>query len=106
MDNGRYSALLPYDDWVAFNLAQRRHYNMVETSGPVLANLIISGLFQPRVAALAGLVYGLSRILYAVNYNTKYGPKGRTLGAIGGSLSLLVLFGLSFYSGLKSVKLV
>jgi hypothetical protein len=33
MGSGRFSALLPYGDWLAFNNAQRAHYNYVEGAG-------------------------------------------------------------------------
>ncbi len=46
MGNGRYSSELSYSDWVRFNNYQRCHYNMVESSGPVLATMIVGGFFE------------------------------------------------------------
>lgn len=34
MGNGRYAQHMPYKEWVAFNNAQRSHYNMIEISAP------------------------------------------------------------------------
>lgn len=106
MGNGRYSALLPYHEWVQFNNLQRCHYNMVESSAPVLAMVIVAGLFYPVYCSVLGNAYALGMLLYSYGYNSNSGANGRMLGAIIRTLSTLALVGLCLYraiieSGLK-----
>eukprot|EP00746_Dinoflagellata_sp_MGD_P007249 gnl/MRDRNA2_/MRDRNA2_114312_c0_seq1.p1 gnl/MRDRNA2_/MRDRNA2_114312_c0~~gnl/MRDRNA2_/MRDRNA2_114312_c0_seq1.p1 ORF type:complete len:183 (-),score=37.22 gnl/MRDRNA2_/MRDRNA2_114312_c0_seq1:34-582(-) len=101
MGHGRYAALLPYDQWVTFNNAQRAHHNMLEALPSVLTVLVLAGLYTPRTAAGLGFVYFVARIMYAQGYKGKKGAKGREAGAILGALTMLGLFGLTVYGGLK-----
>eukprot|EP00607_Mallomonas_marina_P008497 CAMPEP_0182416644 /NCGR_PEP_ID=MMETSP1167-20130531/1008_1 /TAXON_ID=2988 /ORGANISM="Mallomonas Sp, Strain CCMP3275" /LENGTH=164 /DNA_ID=CAMNT_0024589601 /DNA_START=14 /DNA_END=505 /DNA_ORIENTATION=- len=98
MGNGRYSQLLPYQDWVNFNNAQRSHYNMIESSGPVLACLVTSGFMYPKVAAASGFTYAVGHILYSIGYITK-GANGRIVGAVLSHSNSIFLFLLALYAG-------
>jgi hypothetical protein len=102
--SGRYSQLLPYKQWVEFNNAQRSHANMIEGSGPVLACIIVSGLYNPVLSSAAGFLYAASRIVYSIGYNSKKGADARLVGAILGALSSYFLYGFSIYSGFRNLK--
>lgn len=97
MGSGRYSALLPYSQWVEFNNAQRCHYNMVESSAPVLATVIVGGLFQPIACSILGIIYALGMIIFSYGYKSKKGADGRMIGATLRTLSTLALTGICFY---------
>ena len=64
MGSGRYSSLLSYGSWLRFINAQRIHLNYVEGLPTALVNLLISGLFYPRYAVIAGLSYMVGREVY------------------------------------------
>lgn len=98
MGNGRYSAQLSYGDWYRFNVAQRTHYNMIETSGPALATLLAGGLFYPITSAILGFTYGVGRIIYAHGYITG-GPSGRLIGAVFADLAIFGLWGVAGVGG-------
>lgn len=102
MGSGRYSAELPYADWVAFNNAQRAHYNMVENAAPVIGALIVSGLALPRVAATLGCAFAAGRLMYASGYKSSKGADGRMLGALFSALSSLGLFGIAIFQGIAA----
>jgi hypothetical protein len=97
MGNGRYSDLLSYDQWVKFNNLQRVHYNMVESSGPVLAMVVVCGLYYPVFCSVLGNAYALGMLIYSYGYNSKSGADGRLIGAIMRTLATLALVGLCFY---------
>lgn len=73
---------------------------MVESSAPVLACLLVNGLYQPEVAAALGFLYAVSRIVYSLGYQGKRGADGRIAGAIGGFLAQVGLYGGCIYHGL------
>lgn len=102
MGSGRYSALLEYPLWVEFNNAQRAHYNMVESVGPVIGALLSSGLATPRVAAGLGVGYAFGRLLYAKGYTSSKGADGRMAGAGMAALCTLGLYGLAIVNGLRA----
>jgi len=89
---GRFSDKLSYDDWVAFNSAQRTHLNYVEGIAPILVSLLVSGLFHTRFAAIAGFAYIIGRFIFTAGFLLQ-GPKGRGKGFMILSLSLLALTG-------------
>jgi len=97
---GRYADLIDYPSWVALNNAQRGHYNMVESSGPVLASMVVGGLALPKVVAILGLGYAAGRWLYAIGYSGPRGADGRVFGALLGGLSSLALHGTVIYLGI------
>jgi hypothetical protein len=102
MGNGRYAAYLSYEHWFEFNNAQRGHYNMVESSGPVLASVIVGGLYQPKIIAGIGMVYAASRLIYSLGY-VKGGPSGRLIGSGLSAISALALYASAIYFGAKTV---
>lgn len=104
MGNGRYSQLLSYDQWVAFNNAQRGHYSMIEGSAPALITLVLNGFFQPKVAAALGFAYAVGRVLFALGYQTKAGANGRLLGAALSGVGQYGLYGLVMYNGYTMAK--
>lgn len=102
MGNGRYTDLIPYEKWVSFNNAQRGHYNMVESSGPVMAAMVVGGIFQPVICAALGAGYAVGRLVYMSGYQSKKGADARIAGAIIGSVCTISLFGLNIWFGVKS----
>jgi glutathione S-transferase len=97
MGNGRYAALLSYEQWVEFNNCQRAHYNMVESSAPTLATVLAAGLYYPRLASGLGVAYAVGMYMFSAGYKSKKGADGRILGALLRSLSSLALVGICFY---------
>ena len=51
MGSGRYSALLPYADWLSFNNAQRAHQNYIEGATSAVTLALVSGLKSPLPTA-------------------------------------------------------
>eukprot|EP00931_Biecheleriopsis_adriatica_P080759 TRINITY_DN54107_c0_g1_i1.p1 TRINITY_DN54107_c0_g1~~TRINITY_DN54107_c0_g1_i1.p1 ORF type:complete len:178 (+),score=39.11 TRINITY_DN54107_c0_g1_i1:59-592(+) len=99
MGCGRYAQELEYAQWVEINNAQRAHYNMVESSGPVLACMLGAGLLYPKVCSALGFAYAAGRWMYAQGYKSSKGADGRVVGAILGALSSLGLFGTALIGG-------
>ncbi|KAF2677914.1 membrane-associated proteins in eicosanoid and glutathione metabolism [Lentithecium fluviatile CBS 122367] len=67
-----------------FNCAQRGHQNFNENHVTFLGSLLITGLVNPRVAAAAGAVWSVNRVLYAIGYtNGPESGKGRYYGGLG-----------------------
>ena len=104
MGNGYFSKQLTYAQWYHFNNAQRVHYNFLEALPMYLILLFIAGLKQPLAALILGCIIFVSRIVYLVGY-VKGGPNMRNIGGIPASLSLLALFGLSFYTSAEYLKM-
>jgi len=65
MGSGRFTALLPYAKWLAFNNAQRAHGNYVEGIASALVLLLTAGIYNPRWATILGLTYVAGRQVYA-----------------------------------------
>ncbi|RYP20087.1 hypothetical protein DL765_003013 [Monosporascus sp. GIB2] len=86
---------------MAFNCAQRAHANYTENITPFLGSLLISSLAFPRAGAALGATWVLGRILYAVGYTGRKGPRGRIPGFY---LSFLSGAALAVMSILASVK--
>lgn len=65
-----------------FNCAQRAHGNLLENMPQTIAMLLFAGLFYPRATPALGLLWVLSRILYAYGYvtGTKPAGGGRAIG--------------------------
>jgi len=96
MGNGRFAAGLEFEDWVSFNNAQRAHYNYIERYASVVVAELGCGLFFPRLAVLAGVVYIIGRALYTGGYKFE-GPRGRRYGvAICEMAYFPMLFGLIY----------
>lgn len=98
--SGRYSAALPYADWLAFNNAQRAHGNYVEGLVPATLFPLIAGLHFPKTAAGSCLAYIIGREIYARGY-AKQGADKRMAGAIVFDLALLTSFSLALCTGLR-----
>lgn len=90
--DGRYSSKLTYDQWFNFGNAQRVHQNNIEQLPVYLVNVLLGGLFNPRVAAVYGLLILLARIEYTRGY-LKGGANGRVIGAVGAVLCSFVFLG-------------
>merc|ERR1711935_536261 len=93
--DGRYSEKLTYEQWFNFNNAQRAHQNGVEQLPLYLVNLFLGGLFNPRAAALVGLLTLLCRVQYTVGYLK--GPGSRLPGAILGTVANMLFLGYTLY---------
>jgi glutathione S-transferase len=59
-----------------FNNAQRAHLNYVEGAATAMVAFLVSGLYQPRLAALLAFTYIIGRAAYTGGYKLG-GPKGR-----------------------------
>ena len=85
-----------------FNCAQRAHGNLLENMPVAIAALLFAGLFYPLASPLLGLVWVVSRVIYAYGYVTSDKPEGRGR-SYGGAfwLAQLGLIGLSVSAALS-----
>lgn len=98
MGNGILGHQLSPGNWVRINNAQRAHHNTLENLPLALMLVLTSGLFQPEVAAVCGLVYCIGRWLVISGYNAK-GPKGRYPGSTISLLVLVIPLGINLFYG-------
>ena len=94
--DGRYSQKLEYKDWVEFNNAMRVHQNFIEQLPMILAVLVFSGLYLPKLSAAVGIINAVARVIYAIMYKTS-GSDARKIGAVAGSLPLYILGICAFF---------
>ncbi|KAK3585329.1 hypothetical protein CHS0354_004595 [Potamilus streckersoni] len=85
----KYPVMYHKEEGHVFNCIQRAHQNTLESYPQFLMLLFIGGLQYPKISAGTGVVYLISRILYAKGYYTG-DPEKRRWGAFG-HLALLVL---------------
>ncbi len=85
-----------------FNCAQRSQANFLESHSSIVAAMLIAGLRYPIATSVAGVIWSISRLVYAVGYTWKTGKKGqfRALGE-GAWLAQFYLFGLAGWVGWK-----
>merc|ERR1712033_108555 len=74
-----------------FNCYQRAHQNTLEVFPVFLAMLLVGGVHSPCVSASAGVVWCISRIIYALGYYSG-DPEKRVPGAIGSAIAIFVLY--------------
>lgn len=87
----KYPQLYGPEDKKEFNCIQRAHQNYLELWPEFLTLLLLGGLQNPRVAAGAGAIYLVGRIVYAKGYSTG-DPEKRKYGAFG-MVGMIVLLG-------------
>lgn len=102
MGSGLYTQQLEYSQWVEINNAQRAHYNMVESSGPVLACMLAAGLRFPKVCGALGFLYAIGRLLYVQGYTGKKGADGRMAGAASAAIAMMGLYMTALVAGLMT----
>lgn len=105
-----YPQMYGPEDKKEFNCIQRAHQNYLELWPQFLTLLLVGGLHNPKVAAGAGVVYLVGRIVYAKGYSTGT-PDNRRYGGFGmaGMLVLLgntvcLAFHLLKWNPLKAIK--
>jgi len=86
-----------------FNCIQRAHQNTLENYPQFLLLLFIAGLECPVYSAIAGLVWVLGRIAYALGYYS--GDPANRMRGVFGYFGLFFLLGTSIYSALKIIGL-
>jgi glutathione S-transferase len=88
-----------------FNCAQRAHANYLENYPSMLAAHLIAGLKYPIAATVAGTLWALFRVMYAVGYTRKDKDEGRGRLVGGGFwLCQLALYGLAATVGVKMLQ--
>ncbi|POY74396.1 microsomal glutathione S-transferase [Rhodotorula taiwanensis] len=87
-----------------FNCAQRAHYNTLENLPVFLITLFHSGLYYPRFAAVAGLVWVLGRFAYIDGYAS--GDPAKRQRGVFQYLGLLPMFGISVWKAVTSMPAV
>ncbi|RMZ83211.1 hypothetical protein DV738_g1322, partial [Chaetothyriales sp. CBS 135597] len=88
-----------------FNCAQRAHAQFLENMPQTVLTMLIGGLTSPRLVALCGLGWSISRVSYAYGYitGTKPDGRGRYSGGLGALFWVfqLVIMGTAVSTGLK-----
>ncbi|GAA5931687.1 MAPEG family protein [Sporobolomyces koalae] len=81
-----------------FNCAQRAHANTLENLPIFLLTLFHSGLYHPRLASIAGVIWVAGRVAYTLGYTT--GDPAKRSNGFFGYIGYLPLF---FYSSYKAI---
>ena len=101
-----FSSVCLIDNWSAdiFNCYQRAHQNTLEFVPYFYPTLLTAGLRHPVGAAIAGAIFVLGRVIYALGYYSG-DPQKRVPGAlISEVLGLLPLMGMSVSGKLLKAK--
>ncbi|XP_075550429.1 glutathione S-transferase 3, mitochondrial-like isoform X2 [Dermacentor variabilis] len=92
------------DTSIVFNCIQRSHQNFLENYPQFLMTLFLAGFEFPKVAAGAGLVYLVGRIVYAIGYSTG-NPSKRMRGGFQ-YFGVVTLLGLTVRLGLRMLDYI
>ncbi|GAA6060976.1 hypothetical protein JCM10212_006558 [Sporobolomyces blumeae] len=84
-----------------FNCTQRSHQNTLENLPIFLLTLFHSGLYHPRLAAAAGMIWIAGRVGYTIGYSSGE-PSKRSTGFFG-YIGYLPLFFFSSYKAISSL---
>ncbi|XP_071801125.1 glutathione S-transferase 3, mitochondrial-like [Asterias amurensis] len=87
-----------------FNCIQRAHQNTLEVLQFFLVLLLLGGLQHPRISAICGVVWVVSRISYALGYYT--GDPAKRLNGAYGYLALFTLIGCNISLALHLLNVV
>ena len=85
-----------YGDWVTFNNAHRGHQNYLEFLPAKIVLILLTGLFDPMLAASLGMLMIVAREFYSKLY--LLGAGYRLVPAIVVDLILVVLLVISAYN--------
>jgi len=80
------------------NCAQRAHSNFLENYPVALAGMLVTGVKYPVTSAVAGVIWTISRISYALGYTRADRSDGR--GRYSGGLGALFWLSQAAYIGL------
>lgn len=94
----KYPTLYAASNATPFNCIQRAHQNSLETFPGVMLLLVLGAAVNPRRAALAGLGWGVARVVYFLGYATG-NPEGRLPGVALSYAALLALMHLVASTG-------
>jgi uncharacterized membrane protein YecN with MAPEG domain len=97
---GKLADELSFADWYKLNLAQRAHYNTLESFPMALSLVLTSGLFTPIPSAIAGVLYSVGRVMFGYGYRN-YGPNARSIGAGVSLVPIIGLMGVNLWFGVK-----
>ena len=101
MGNNRFADLLPYQDWVKMNNAQRMSQSGQEYTLIFLPNAFIAALCYPKFAASVSAGYAMSRFCHI---NTYTGARGYNAAIIHEELmrlDLILIIAAAFASSIR-----
>lgn len=101
MGNNIYADLLPYQDWVKMNNAQRMHESGYEYTFVFLPNAFITALSYPRLALLYTSMYAFLRMNHINTYTGPRGYNGAMFSEELMRLDLILVIATAFASGIR-----
>ena len=101
MGNNIYADLLPYQDWVKMNNAQRMHESGYEYTFVFLPNAFISALSYPKLALFYTGSYAILRCNHINAYTGNRGYYGAMLHEELMRLNLIFAIATAFASGIR-----
>lgn len=87
-----------------FNCIQRAHQNTLENYTSTMICLLLGGVQHPVLASVAGLVWIVGRVVYAMGYST--GDPERRMRGVFAYIGLFTLFGCTISFALHLLQLV